>query len=105
MEVLGLKFPNCVGQAAGLDKDGIFASASEAIGFGFIEVGTVTPLPQEGNNKPRLFRFPSHLALVNRMGFNNHGVDALKKGFQFHFRRIKDRCLLALIWAKEKPHL
>ena len=102
VEVLGLKFPNCVGQAAGLDKDGIFPSASEAIGFGFIEVGTVTPLPQEGNNKPRLFRFPSHLALINRMGFNNHGVDALKKRVSVSFPKNQRQVPLGINLGKGK---
>lgn len=78
VSAFGLKFPNCIGQAAGLDKDGLFPVVSESLGFGFAEVGTVTPLAQKGNEKPRLFRIPQHLALVNRMGFNNEGVEALK---------------------------
>lgn len=78
VSAFGLKFPNCIGQAAGLDKNGLFPAVSEALGFGFVEVGTVTPLAQKGNEKPRLFRIPQHLALVNRMGFNNDGVLALK---------------------------
>ena len=79
VNVFGLKFPNCIGQAAGLDKDGIFPAVSEAFGFGHVEVGTVTPKAQEGNDKPRLFRYQKEKALVNRMGFNNLGVDALVK--------------------------
>jgi len=75
--LFGLKFPNKIGLAAGLDKDGRFPLISESIGFGHVEVGTVTPLPQPGNPKPRLFRIPESNALVNRMGFNNNGVDAL----------------------------
>lgn len=73
----GLDFPNPIGLAAGLDKNAECIDAFAAMGFGFIEVGTVTPLPQQGNDKPRLFRLPEHRAIINRMGFNNHGVDAL----------------------------
>ncbi len=74
-EVMGLKFPNPVGLAAGFDKNGFYICEMEALGFGFIEVGTVTPLPQSGNEKPRLFRLPKDEALINRMGFNNYGVE------------------------------
>lgn len=76
VEVMGLKFPNRIGLAAGLDKNGACIDAFGAMGFGFIEVGTVTPRPQIGNPKPRLFRLPEHAAIINRMGFNNLGVDA-----------------------------
>ncbi len=76
-EVMGIRFPNPVGLAAGLDKNGSAIDGLAAMGFGFIEVGTVTPRPQIGNPKPRLFRIPEHQAIINRMGFNNHGVDAL----------------------------
>ena len=75
--VMGLAFPNPVGLAAGLDKNGEYIDALAALGFGFIEVGTVTPRPQPGNPKPRMFRLPEAQAIINRMGFNNHGVDAL----------------------------
>ncbi len=75
--VMGLTFPNPVGLAAGLDKNGAYIDALAALGFGFIEAGTVTPRPQPGNPKPRLFRLPQANAIINRMGFNNHGVDAL----------------------------
>ncbi len=75
--VMGLRFPNPVGLAAGLDKNGAHIDALAALGFGFIEVGTVTPRPQPGNPKPRLFRIPEANAIVNRMGFNNEGVDRL----------------------------
>ncbi|TCS72963.1 dihydroorotate oxidase A [Sulfuritortus calidifontis] len=75
--VMGLEFPNPVGLAAGLDKNGECIDAWAALGFGFIEVGTVTPRPQPGNPKPRLFRLPDAQAIINRMGFNNHGIDAL----------------------------
>jgi dihydroorotate dehydrogenase len=75
--VMGLAFPNPVGLAAGLDKNGECIDGLAALGFGFIEIGTVTPLPQPGNPKPRLFRLPQASAIINRMGFNNDGVDAL----------------------------
>lgn len=74
---MGLTFPNPVGLAAGLDKNGAYINALAALGFGFIEIGTVTPRPQPGNPKPRLFRLPEAHAIINRMGFNNLGVDAL----------------------------
>jgi dihydroorotate dehydrogenase len=73
----GLDFPNPVGLAAGFDKDGRYFHAMSNLGFGFIEIGTVTPRPQGGNPQPRLFRLPKDEALINRMGFNNEGVDAL----------------------------
>ncbi|MEK7322554.1 MAG: quinone-dependent dihydroorotate dehydrogenase [Pseudomonadota bacterium] len=75
--VMGLDFPNPVGLAAGLDKNGDYIDALAALGFGFIEVGTVTPRPQPGNPRPRLFRLPEARAIINRMGFNNNGVDYL----------------------------
>ena len=73
----GLRFPNRVGLAAGLDKNGAHIDALAALGFGFIEIGTITPRPQEGNPKPRLFRVPEAQGIINRMGFNNAGVDEL----------------------------
>lgn len=75
--VMGLNFPNTVGLAAGLDKNADYLDALAGLGFGFIEVGTVTPRPQPGNPKPRLFRLPAAQALINRMGFNNKGIDHL----------------------------
>ncbi|GAA0820016.1 quinone-dependent dihydroorotate dehydrogenase [Colwellia asteriadis] len=75
--VMGIKFPNPVGLAAGLDKNGECINAFAAMGFGFVEVGTVTPRPQPGNDKPRIFRLPKANAVINRMGFNNKGVDYL----------------------------
>jgi dihydroorotate dehydrogenase len=75
--VMGIDFPNRVGMAAGLDKNGEYIDALGALGFGFIEIGTVTPRPQPGNPKPRLFRLPEAQAIINRMGFNNHGIDYL----------------------------
>lgn len=77
VRVMGLDFPNRVGLAAGLDKNGEYIDALAAMGFGFIEVGTVTPRPQPGNPKPRLFRLPEAQAIINRMGFNNRGIDYL----------------------------
>ncbi|MBG6234628.1 dihydroorotate dehydrogenase [Pedobacter sp. CAN_A7] len=76
-EVFGIKFKNPVGLAAGFDKNGEYIEALSNLGFGFIEVGTVTPLPQPGNDKPRMFRLQDDKALINRMGFNNKGVDTL----------------------------
>jgi dihydroorotate dehydrogenase len=78
-EVFGLKFKNPVGLAAGFDKNGEFIEEFANFGFGFIEVGTVTPLPQPGNDKPRMFRLKADDALINRMGFNNKGVDVLAR--------------------------
>ncbi len=75
--VMGLNFPNPVGLAAGLDKNGDYLPGLQRFGFGFIEVGTVTPRPQPGNPKPRMFRLPRHRSIINRMGFNNEGVDHL----------------------------
>jgi dihydroorotate dehydrogenase len=77
VEIMGLRFPNRIGLAAGLDKNGEAIDGFASWGFGFLEVGTVTPRPQPGNPKPRLFRLPEAQAIINRMGFNNHGVDAL----------------------------
>ena len=74
--ICGIAFPNPVGLAAGLDKDGKHIDALGSLGFGFLEIGTVTPRPQPGNPKPRMFRLPEAQALINRMGFNNDGVDA-----------------------------
>ena len=75
--LMGLSLPNPVGLAAGLDKNGQYIDALAALGFGFIEIGTVTPKAQAGNPKPRLFRVPEHQAVINRMGFNNQGIDAM----------------------------
>jgi len=81
-QVMGISFPNAVGLAAGLDKDGAYIDGLAALGFGFIEVGTVTPRAQPGNPKPRMFRLPQANALINRMGFNNGGVDAFVRNVQ-----------------------
>lgn len=75
-EVIGIKFPNPIGLAAGFDKNAEVYDVISCMGFGFVEIGTVTPKPQSGNPKPRLFRLPKDCAIINRMGFNNNGVDA-----------------------------
>ncbi len=80
--VMGLQFANPVGLAAGLDKDGTYIDALASLGFGFIEIGTVTPRTQPGNPKPRMFRLPKAQAIINRMGFNNGGVDAFVANVQ-----------------------
>ena len=77
VNVMGLRFPNPVGLAAGLDKNGDHIDGLARLGFGFIEIGTITPKPQDGNPKPRLFRIPEAQGIINRMGFNNAGVDHL----------------------------
>jgi dihydroorotate dehydrogenase len=82
--VFGLHFPNPVGLGAGFDKNAAHLDGLEMLGFGFVEIGTVTPKPQAGNPQPRLFRIPDQKALINRMGFNNDGVDAIAK-------RLKER--------------
>ncbi len=81
-EVWGIKFRNPVGLAAGFDKDAHFFRAMGRLGFGFVEVGTVTPRAQPGNARPRCFRLPKDRALINRMGFNNHGLESMKRGLR-----------------------
>jgi dihydroorotate dehydrogenase len=81
-QVMGIRFPNAVGLAAGLDKNGAYIDGLAALGFGFIEVGTVTPRAQPGNPKPRMFRLPKSNAIINRMGFNNDGADAFVRNVQ-----------------------
>ena len=77
VHAMGLEFENPLGLAAGLDKNGDYIDALASLGFGFVEIGTVTPRPQPGNPKPRLFRLPEHQAIINRMGFNNLGIEHL----------------------------
>ena len=92
IELAGLTFPNRVGMAAGLDKNARCIDALGAMGFGFVEVGTVTPKPQPGNPKPRMFRLPEAKALINRLGFNNDGLDAFVRNVQqAKFRTQKRR--------------
>jgi len=81
-ELMGLSFPSPIGIAAGFDKNGLMMPMLAALGFGFIEVGTVTLRPQPGNPRPRLFRYPEHKALINRLGFNNDGADAVAERLQ-----------------------
>jgi len=89
VNVMGLQFPNPVGMAAGMDKNGDYIDALGSLGFGFIEVGTVTPRPQPGNPKPRIFRIEKAKAMINRLGFNNKGVDHLVEQAKKHrFRGI-----------------
>ena len=92
VRVMGLDFPNPVGLAAGLDKNGAHIDALGSLGFGFLEVGTVTPRPQPGNPKPRMFRLPQAEALINRLGFNNEGVER----FIANVRRARYRGVLGL---------
>ncbi|MDT8282168.1 MAG: quinone-dependent dihydroorotate dehydrogenase [Gammaproteobacteria bacterium] len=96
--VMGLTFPNAVGLAAGLDKNGCYIDALANCGFGFIEVGTVTPLAQPGNDKPRLFRLPADNAIINRMGFNNAGVGTLIANVQ----RSQHPCIIGINIGKNK---
>jgi dihydroorotate dehydrogenase len=92
VRVMDIDFPNPVGLAAGLDKDGAHIDGLAALGFGFLEVGAVTPRPQPGNPKPRLFRLPEAEALINRLGFNSHGVDV----FVENLRRSRYRGILGV---------
>lgn len=87
--LFGLDFVNPVGLAAGFDKNALYLDQLEMMGFGSIEIGTVTPKPQPGNEKPRLFRIPAHKAIINRMGFNNEGVQAVAK--RLHAWRLKNK--------------
>lgn len=98
VSVCGIEFPNPVGLAAGLDKNAECIDAFSALGFGFIEVGTVTPRPQPGNPQPRLFRIPSQKAIINRMGFNNHGVETLVD----NVRRSRYQGILGINIGKNK---
>ncbi len=86
-EVFGVRFPNPIGLAAGFDKNGVALRAWEALGFGFVEAGTITARAQPGNDRPRMFRHPEQHAIVNRLGFNNRGADALAA----HFANLRER--------------
>jgi len=101
VNVMGIDFPNPLGLAAGLDKNGECIDAFAAMGFGFIEVGTVTPRPQPGNDKPRIFRLPQANAVINRMGFNNKGVDYLVN----QVRQAKFNGVLGINIGKNKDTL
>lgn len=96
IELAGLTFPNRVGMAAGLDKNARCIDALGAMGFGFVEVGTVTPKPQPGNPKPRMFRLPKAKALINRLGFNNDGLDAFIRNVQQAKFRTRTHCPMLL---------
>ncbi|UPQ86792.1 quinone-dependent dihydroorotate dehydrogenase [Vibrio sinaloensis] len=98
VECMGLTFRNPVGLAAGLDKNGECIEAFDAMGFGFVEVGTVTPRPQSGNDKPRLFRLVEAEGIINRMGFNNLGVDNLVE----NVKKAKYNCVLGINIGKNK---
>ena len=98
VNVMGIDFPNPVGLAAGLDKNGDYIEGLAALGFGFLEIGTVTPRPQPGNPQPRLFRLPQARAIINRMGFNNYGVDHLVAQVQ----RTKYKGVLGINIGKNK---
>jgi dihydroorotate dehydrogenase len=100
VNLFGLTFKNPVGLAAGFDKDAQFFNEMGALGFGFVEIGTVTPLPQEGNPKPRLFRLKSDSAIINRMGFNNEGVTAVAK--RLAKRKISDNLIIGGNIGKNK---
>ncbi len=99
--VMGLTFPNPIGLAAGLDKNADYVDALAALGFGFIEVGTVTPKPQAGNPRPRLFRLSEQEAIINRMGFNNKGIDHVAKQLE----KMRYRGILGVNLGKNKDTL
>lgn len=99
VKLLGLTFDNPVGLAAGLDKNGAHVDSLLGLGFGFIEIGTVTPRAQQGNPRPRLFRLPAQQAVINRMGFNNEGVDALVRNVE---RAKRSRGVLGINIGKNK---
>ena len=96
--VFAIDFPNPVGLAAGLDKNGAYVDSLAELGFGFIEIGTTTPRAQPGNPKPRMFRLPEHEAVINRLGFNNDGVDALLR----HVEKAKFSGVLGINIGKNK---
>jgi dihydroorotate dehydrogenase len=98
VEVMGLRFDNPVGLAAGLDKNGECADMLAEFGFGFVEVGTVTPRPQPGNPRPRVFRLPERHAIINRLGFNNHGVNALVE----NLKQYRPRCPVGINIGRNK---
>ncbi len=102
--VFGVNFPNPIGLAAGLDKNGVALPAWAALGFGFIEIGTVTARPQPGNPKPRIFRFPEQQALINSLGFNNEGADAIASRLRKlrESRRWPGNCRVGINIGKSK---
>jgi dihydroorotate dehydrogenase len=98
MERFGLKFPNPLGIAAGFDKNGVVINQLAALGFGFVEVGTVTYRPQRGNEKPRLFRLPDDKALINRLGFNNDGAEKIAE----RLSKLRRNCVVGVNIGKNK---
>jgi dihydroorotate dehydrogenase len=101
IDVAGLRFKNPVGLAAGFDKNALYLSELETLGFGSVEIGTVTPRAQDGNDTPRLFRLPEDKALINRMGFNNHGADAIAD----RLRQWREKNKSIAVNAKNSPSL
>jgi dihydroorotate dehydrogenase len=102
VKLFGLEFPNRVGLAAGMDKDGEYPKMIEALGFGHAEVGTVTPKGQAGNPQPRLFRYPEHKAVINRMGFNNKGAEAMLQSLNKDYPKGKRKMPLGVNIGKAK---
>jgi dihydroorotate dehydrogenase len=95
-QVMGINFPNVIGLAAGLDKNGDYIYALSKVGFGFVEIGTITPRAQPGNPAPRLFRLPDSQAIINRMGFNNQGVDYLINNVKNYRKQNHSDCVLGI---------
>jgi len=102
VEAFGIQFPNAVGLAAGMDKNGRFYRTAPALGFGHVEIGTVTRLQQPGNERPRIFRYPDHRAIINRMGFNNEGAEAVAKRLKATLGKKKSRVPLGINIGKSK---
>lgn len=99
--MFNIQFPNRVGLGAGFDKNAKYLSELEALGFGFVEIGTVTPLPQDGNEKPRLFRLPKDKAIINRMGFNNDGMEVITERLK-KFKSQKSKLIVGGNIGKNK---
>ncbi|MFK5893382.1 MAG: dihydroorotate dehydrogenase (quinone), partial [Pseudomonadota bacterium] len=95
-QLMGLNFPNVIGLAAGLDKNGDYIHGLSKVGFGFVEIGTITPRSQPGNPTPRLFRLPESQAIINRMGFNNKGVDYLIENVKHYRKNYQSDCILGI---------
>jgi dihydroorotate dehydrogenase len=102
VKAFGLEFPNAVGLAAGMDKNGRFFRAAPALGFGHAEIGTITHLQQPGNERPRVFRYPEANAIINRMGFNNDGAEAVAKRLKATIGRKKSRIPIGINIGKSK---
>ena len=102
VEITGLKFRNKLGLAAGLDKNAVAVRAWEALGFSHVEVGTVTPLPQPGNDKPRIFRLKKDNALINRLGFNNVGAEKLRENILSARRKLSKDFIIGVNIGKNK---